>query len=515
MNTSNYCSLRHLLSGLDIPLEALANLHVAGLKQDSRQVKRGDCFVAVTGLETDGREYISSAIKNGASVVLQQCEKQAHGLVAFEGSVPVINVANLLHKMSRIAGNFYAEPSTALSITAFTGTNGKTSCSQLYAQLQALLGARAAMIGTMGYGEVDASADIKLHDTGMTTPDAFRAQAILAELREAGTQSVAMEVSSHSLVQGRVASVDFDFAVFTNISRDHLDYHGSMAAYAKAKSSLFTYKSLSSSVLNLDDEYGQLFAEVLERSGVKVLSYSCQDSSCQDSQADLYCKNVQYLPRGMALHIVGPQGEAEINTKLLGGFNVSNLLAVMAAAIAGGAEWAPLCAAVEKLEPVKGRLETFEALGLTVVVDYAHTPDALDKALQGVRQHCSGNLICIFGCGGDRDRGKRPQMGAIAAAKADSVVVTSDNPRGESTQQIVDDIVVGIDRSRCEFTVELDRRKAIEVAIAEAKSGDCIVIAGKGHEDYQIINGEKLWFDDRVIAEKSLQVKLSKKEGAH
>ncbi len=284
-----------------------------------------------------------------------------------------------------------------------------------------------------------------------------------------------------------------------------------MAAYAKAKSTLFAYRGLSNSVINLDDEFGQLFFDVLKSAEVKALSFSCQNP-----QANLYCKRVQYLPRGMVLDVIGPQGQqAEISTKLLGGFNVSNLLAVMAAAIASGADWAQLCVAVEKLVPVKGRLETFEAQGLTVVVDYAHTPDALDKALQGVRQHCSGKLVCVFGCGGDRDRGKRPQMGAIAAAKADRVLVTSDNPRGESPQQIVDDILAGIDSSGCELDVELDRRKAIESAIAVANSGDCIVIAGKGHEDYQIINGEKLWFDDRLVAEKALQVKQLKQEGAH
>lgn len=502
MSTSNYSSLQHLLSGLNIELGELAGLHIAGLQQDSRKVKQGDCFIAVTGLETDGRHYIASALERGASVVLQEATNDQHGDVTFQSSRPVISISNLLQKMSRIAANFHSDPSTALSLVAFTGTNGKTSCSQLYAQLQALLGKRAAMLGTMGYGEVSRSADVKLQDTGMTTPDALRAQSILAELCETGIQSVAMEVSSHSLVQGRVAAVDFDIAVFTNISRDHLDYHGDMAAYAKAKAKLFAFKGLAAAVLNLDDEYGELFAHVLKASGSKVIGYSCKNSL-----ADLYCTKVDYLPRGMVLTIKSPWGVVQLKTQLLGNFNVSNLLAVMGAALAEGVSWDELCLAMEKLQPVKGRLETFESAGLTVIVDYAHTPDALDKALQGVRQHCSGKLVCVFGCGGDRDRGKRPEMGAIAAERADKVLVSSDNPRNENPQSIIDDILTGIDAQQCELLVELDRKAAIERAIYEAMPGDCILIAGKGHEDYQIIKGEKLWFDDRVIAEKCLNEK--------
>ncbi|GAA6152340.1 UDP-N-acetylmuramoyl-L-alanyl-D-glutamate--2,6-diaminopimelate ligase [Pseudoteredinibacter isoporae] len=509
MSTSNYSSLQHLLSGLNVELGELAGMHVAGLQQDSRRVRQGDCFIAVTGLETDGRRYISSALENGASVVLQEAGHEQHGDISFESSRPVISISNLLQKMSRIAANFYSEPSTALSLVAFTGTNGKTSCSQLYAQLQALLGKRAAMLGTMGYGEVSRSADVTLQDTGMTTPDALRAQAILAELRETGVQSVAMEVSSHSLVQGRVAAVDFDVAVFTNISRDHLDYHGNMAAYAKAKAKLFAFKGLTAAVLNLDDEYGELFAHVLKASGAKVISYSCKNSL-----ADLYCAKVDYQARGMVLTIKSQWGTVQLTTGLLGSFNVSNLLAVMGAAIADGVSWTELSAAIEKLQTVKGRLETFEGAGLTVIVDYAHTPDALEKALQGVRQHCNGKLVCVFGCGGDRDRGKRPQMGAIAAKLSDKLLVSSDNPRNENPKQIIDDILVGIDAAHCELLVEVDRREAIERAINEAAVGDCILIAGKGHEDYQIIKGQKLWFDDRVIAEKCLQEKLLSQGGA-
>ncbi|WP_299976388.1 UDP-N-acetylmuramoyl-L-alanyl-D-glutamate--2,6-diaminopimelate ligase [uncultured Pseudoteredinibacter sp.] len=508
MSTSNYCSLQHLLSGLDIDAAEYKDLHLSGLQQDSRKVKQGDCFIAVTGLETDGRRFIDKAIKAGAAAVLQEADGEDHGAISSRQGVPVVSIKALLHKMSRIAANFYAEPSTALSVVGFTGTNGKTSCTQLFAQLQALLGQRAAMLGTMGYGEVDRKAKMTLQDTGMTTPDAIRAQAILAELREAGMQSVAMEVSSHSLMQGRVAAVDFDIAVFTNLSRDHLDYHGSMAAYAKAKAKLFTFKGLSAAVLNLDDEYGEIFAHVLKASGLKTLTYSCTNQF-----ADIYCESAEYHSEGMTLRLVSPWGRAELQTQLLGGFNVSNLLAVMAAAIAKGYSWESLCELLPELCAVKGRLETFSHAGITVVVDYAHTPDALEKALLGVRQHCSGRLQCVFGCGGDRDRGKRPQMGAIAARLADRIWVTSDNPRNEDPQRILDDIQAGIDASAIESQMVVDRKSAIEQAIAGAVDGDCILIAGKGHEDYQIVKGEKLWFDDRVIAEKFLQEKQIQQGG--
>jgi len=505
-------SLDQLMAGFELPaadLMKLALVKITGLQQDSRKVQRGDCFIAVTGLETDGRKYINAAIKAGAVAIIQQTEQQVISLEWQQ--LPIISMPNLLQRISPLAANFYAQPSRQLDLIGITGTNGKTSCAQLLAQLLSRLQTPAAMIGTMGYGVVDKSGGCELNDTGMTTPDAVRSQAIVHELVERGSKAAVLEVSSHALLQGRVAALDFTQAIFTNLSRDHLDYHGDMVSYGEAKAKLFAFDTLQSAIINADDEFGQQILQRLANSDTKVYSYGVVDSD-----ADVSLQNIEFLADGIRANLHSPWGQAPIHSKLLGGFNLYNLLAVVTAVCAKGFDFNAVVAQIEKLKPVAGRMQqvSVEANSkkkITVVVDYAHTPDALNKALLALKQHCGGQLWCIFGCGGDRDKGKRPLMMAEALSLADHIMITSDNPRGEDPQAIINDITDELTAELAEakssgrfITQQLDRGQAIAAVIASAGVGDTVLIAGKGHEAYQQIGDVKLPFDDVLVAEKIL-----------
>lgn len=491
----------------------LSEVNLTGLQQDSRLVGPGDCFLAVTGLEADGRSFISAAINSGAVLVIQEArdeDSMRDGELSYQGSVPVISVQSLLHKLSSLAANYYGHPTQSMRICAITGTNGKTSCSQLLAQLLTLSGQSAAMLGTMGYGKVDAQAQLHLVDTGMTTPGAVNCQKIFADLRSDGVNHLAIEVSSHSLEQGRVAAAEFDVAIFTNLSRDHLDYHGDMASYGAAKARLFDYDSLQAGIINIDDSFGgQLFTQ-LEKTSLQLLSYSVEDEN-----ADFYLRDIEYLAAGIRAIMCSPWGSAAVEVNLLGRFNLSNILAVVAAACALGFSFESIVLLLPALRPVNGRMQVLNQAGVTVIVDYAHTPDALENALQACRQHCDAKLQCVFGSGGDRDVGKRLVMGEVAAQYADVVIVTSDNPRTESPENIIDDVMAGVNASieaneanpNLQIERQVDRRMAIENCISNAKEGDCILIAGKGHEAYQQIGLEKIPFDDVKIATAALDRK--------
>lgn len=491
---------------------------IEGVSLDSRQVQPGDLFVAVKGVDTDGTAYIPQAVERGAVAVLVEKDQQVAELVESliddaNITVPVIAIENLTEYVSDIAGTFYGQPSGAMAITGITGTNGKTTCSRLLAELlEALPGAAgpgpSAFIGTMGYGMVrdtgyralhdaaNKSADSGITDTGLTTPDAVAMQRILAELRSKGASNVALEVSSHSLVQRRVAGVQINTAVFTNLSRDHLDYHGDLNSYAAAKARLFAMQGLQHAVINIDDAVGRLILANLNPD-VKSISYSFEDSA-----ADVYCSTIGLSPEGLRANVITPWGSGEINSPLLGKFNLSNLLAVIAAAAVQGIDFDHILHTLPKLRAVPGRMELVASSEPAVVVDYAHTPDALEKALQALRVHCSGRLWAVFGCGGDRDIGKRAEMGEIAQRCADHVVVTSDNPRTESAEQIIQHILQGTSR---EVIVESDRRTAIRQAISMADKNDVILIAGKGHEDYQILGAQRLPFSDQAEARLALR----------
>ena len=384
-----------------------------------------------------------------------------------------------------------------MRVIGVTGTNGKTSIVQLLASALETLGARAATIGTLGAGLVGAV------DAGeRTTPDVISVHGLLAQFRDAGATDVAMEVSSHALDQGRVNAVAFRLAVFTNLTRDHLDYHGDMAAYGSAKAKLFAWPGLHAAIINVDDAFGRELADGLP-STTSRLRYSIEDAA-----AEIRARDVSSSNEGLRFTLVTPWGEGEVATPLLGRFNVGNLLAVAGCLGALDYTFAQIHKALTQLQPVPGRMNRLGGEGdlPLVVVDYSHTPDALEQALTSLRAHCAGRLICVFGCGGERDQGKRPQMGAIAERLADRIIVTDDNPRGEDGDFIVAQIVAGLSRPS-EASVQRDRARAIALALGEARRGDAVLIAGKGHEPYQEIRGIRHPFDDLDVARRALQAR--------
>ena len=486
--------LAELLSGEPLAGEclpaAIAMLAIGGLALDSRAVRPGDLFLALRGARHDGRDFIAQAAAAGAVAVLVDAGAPAAG-----APVPVIAVAGLAGRLSAIAGRFHGDPSHALTVTGVTGTNGKTTCSLLLAQLIGALEAPAGVIGTLGAGLLNGELEV----TGMTTPDALDTQRLLAELRAAGAHRVVMEVSSHSLDQQRVAALRFHTALFTNLSRDHLDYHPDMAAYRDAKARLFRQPGLEVAVINLDDPAGRDIAAL-------TTARHCHGYSTEGPAA-LRVVRAEFGPAGIRARITTPWGEGELVSPLPGAFNLANLLAVIGAACAQGFALDQVLAAIPGLRGAPGRMQRIAgpAGGPQVVVDYAHSPDALAQALAALRGATGGRLWCVFGCGGDRDRGKRPLMGAAAAAAADRLVLTSDNPRSEDPDAILAEIAAGIPATQCDrMQVIADRRAAIGHAIGQADAADTVLIAGKGHERWQEIAGVRWPFDDAEVARAAL-----------
>ena len=481
--------LSDLLAGI-ATIDPARDVIVNGLALDSRQIKSGDVFVALQGAASHGITFAPSALARGASIVLTEAPPPA---VFKNQDSKVIAVDRLRERVGEIAARFFGRPSVQLKMIGVTGTNGKTSIVQLLAAALESLGARAATIGTLGAGLVGA-----IKEGARTTPDVISVQSLLAEFRDAGATHVAMEVSSHALDQGRVDAVEFDVAVFTNLTRDHLDYHGTMEDYGAAKQKLFTWKNLRAAVINVDDAFGRQLVEKLG-DDVQQIRYAV------DNAAEVRAEKMRKNDRGLEFRLITPWGEGEIATPLLGYFNVYNLLAVAGCLGALGYTFAQIQKALTQLKPVAGRMNRLGGGDAPlVVIDYAHTPDALEQALTSLRAHTGGELICVFGAGGERDQGKRPQMGAIAERLADRLIVTDDNPRGENGDQIVAQILAGLhqrDRAR----VMRDRDAAIRAAVAEAHAGDVVLIAGKGHEPYQEIAGVKHAFDDAVVARKALE----------
>lgn len=459
------------------------------LTLDSRAVRPGDLFLAVPGAKVDGRAHIADALARGAAAVAY--EEQGASVLPLTDA-PLIPVKGLIGQLSQIAGRFYGEPSRQLDLVGVTGTNGKTSVTQLLAQALDALGNRCGLIGTLGtgfYGE--------LQSGRLTTPDPIAVQSTLNDLKKGGAKAVAMEVSSHALEQGRVAALDFDIAVMTNLSRDHLDYHGSMEAYEAAKAKLFAWSSLRARVVNLDDDFGRRLADAPATS--RLISYSLQDSA-----ASLFCKEAAFNDDGVRAVIVTPQGEHVLRSRLLGRFNLSNMLAVVATLMALDYPLDEILKVIPQLQGPVGRMQRLGGGDKPlVVVDYAHTPDALEKVLEALRPHAHGKLLCLFGCGGDRDAGKRPLMAEVAERLADRVLVTDDNPRSEDPMRIFDDIRPGFAKPGAVAFVA-GRGAAIAQLIASASADDVIVLAGKGHEDYQEINGQRHDFSDLVEADKAL-----------
>ncbi|MCU0937128.1 MAG: UDP-N-acetylmuramoyl-L-alanyl-D-glutamate--2,6-diaminopimelate ligase [Gammaproteobacteria bacterium] len=485
-------SLGSLLQGL-AALPARYDRRVTGLALDSRTVRPGDLFFALVGGATDGRRFVDEALARRAAAVAQ--EAPAASLEARHG-VPVIGVPGLDQQVGRVADRFYGHPSADLWVAGVTGTNGKTTVSHLIAQ--ALTGEggspgaaqRCGVVGTLGSGVFG-----ELRPSRHTTPDAITLHRLLADLRGRGLRHVAMEVSSHALVQGRVNGVAFDVAAFTNLTRDHLDYHGSLEAYAEAKRRLFRFPGLKTAVVNVDDPVGAAILERLD-AGVDALGYSLTN----DPRARVRARTLEVGPAGLRLEVVTPAGDGVLESPLLGRFNAGNLLAALGVLLTLRLPLPGLLAALGRARPVAGRMERHggqEGQPL-VVIDYAHTPDALESVLATLREHCRGRLACVFGCGGERDRGKRPEMGAAAERLADEVVVTDDNPRREDPDLIVADVLGGMARPE-RARVERDRARAIALAVGGAGAGDVVLVAGKGHEDYQEVGGQRRPYSDRAV----------------
>ncbi|ECC9538311.1 UDP-N-acetylmuramoyl-L-alanyl-D-glutamate--2,6-diaminopimelate ligase [Salmonella enterica subsp. salamae] len=466
---------------------------------DSRVAAAGDLFVAVVGHQADGRRYIPQAIAQGVAAIIAEAKDEAtDGEIREMHGVPVVYLSQLNERLSALAGRFYHEPSENMRLVAVTGTNGKTTTTQLLAQWSQLLGETSAVMGTVGNGLLG-----KVIPTENTTGSAVDVQHVLASLVAQGATFGAMEVSSHGLVQHRVAALKFAASVFTNLSRDHLDYHGDMAHYEAAKWMLYSTHHHGQAIVNADDEVGRRWRASLP-DAVAVSMEGHINPNCHGRW--LKAEAVDYHDRGATIRFASSWGEGEIESRLMGAFNVSNLLLALATLLALGYPLTDLLKTAARLQPVCGRMEVFSAPGkATVVVDYAHTPDALEKALQAARLHCAGKLWCVFGCGGDRDKGKRPLMGAIAEEFADIVVVTDDNPRTEEPRAIINDILAGM-LDAGQVRVMEGRAEAVTNAIMQAKDNDVVLIAGKGHEDYQIVGTQRLDYSDRVTAARLLGV---------
>jgi UDP-N-acetylmuramoyl-L-alanyl-D-glutamate--2,6-diaminopimelate ligase len=460
---------------------------ITGLVLDSRAVRPGNAFVAIAGFGAHGLGFVDQARANGAAAILFEPPAP----IELPAPADAIAVPGLRARMGAMADQFHGQPSRALTMVGVTGTNGKTSTVQLLAQAWHLLGTASGSIGTLGvglYGHVI--------PTGFTTPLVLQMHEVLAQLRDDGAQAVAMEVSSHALDQGRVDAVHYDVAVFTILTRDHLDYHGDMVQYGAAKARLFHREGLKAAVVNLDDSFGSELLRTVD-AGVQQIGLSSRGAQ----QATLRADSLKLDGRGIAFDLVVDGARHPVQSPLLGRFNVDNLLAVAGALFALGHRPAAIAALLSQLQPIAGRMNRLGGeRGLpTVVIDYAHTPDALEQALGSLHDHLAGRLVCVFGCGGERDTGKRPQMAAIAEKLADVVIVTDDNPRGEDGDAIVADIVAGLS-SPAAATVQRDRATAIATAIGLAGAGDIVLIAGKGHEPYQEVHGVQHAFDDTDVA---------------
>jgi UDP-N-acetylmuramoyl-L-alanyl-D-glutamate--2,6-diaminopimelate ligase len=470
-------------------------VHLKDVTASSKEARAGFAFLAYPGATRDGRSFIADAIARGVSAVLFDPKDFAW---QDEWRVPHLGVPDLKAHASQIAGHIHGHPAEDLWMVGVTGTNGKTSVSQWVALGLVMAGRSAGVIGTIGQGRAGA-----LMPTDNTTPDAVSLQRTLRDFVREGLSSCTMEVSSHGLAQGRVADVKYDVAVFTNLTRDHLDYHGTMEAYGAAKAKLFEQRGVKHAIVNVDDPFGQELAKRLEgRAGVALIRFSTKQNG---HFADLAARNIALSPAGMEFDIAGAFGQAHVDTGILGAFNVSNLLAVIGALLASGLDLKTCASIASRLPPVPGRMQTLrEHSKPLVVVDYAHTPDALEKALSTLAAIVpeQGRLISVFGCGGDRDRGKRPQMGAISAKFADLTILTSDNPRTENAQRILEDIEQGM--GGAPYRSIVGRQEAIFTALNEARRDDVVLIAGKGHEDYQIIGEEKQHFSDVEVANEAL-----------
>lgn len=462
-----------------------ADIDIQGLSLNSLDIQPGYAFIAVQGARQHGLVYVEQALERGACAVLYEPCGASALLGGDRYEATFIAVDDLSDKLGCIAARFYGEPSARMKVLGITGTNGKTSCSQFLAQALD----RCGIIGTLGWGSWG-----HLHETLNTTPDALAVQRMLAELADKRHAAVAMEVSSHGLEQGRVNGIRFQGAIYTNISRDHLDYHGSMERYVQAKLKLLAMPGVKFAVINLDDAFSQqVLAAVPE--GAVVWGSSLRGKTLATGEW-IQGDEFRQTPCGIELDLIWRDRQKHVCIPLYGEFNAENVLTVFTTLLATGMDFDRAVSKIESLQAISGRMERYGGgAAPSVFVDYAHTPDALDKVLAGLRKQCEKQLTVVFGCGGDRDTGKRSQMGQIARQWADRIILTDDNPRGEAPEMIVEDIMSGCGQDK--VLVIHDRASAIKTAIDQASPGDCVLIAGKGHEEYQEMKGRKTPFSDR------------------
>jgi len=501
-------TLHTLLDGMvdSARLSPVAHVAVDGITQDSRQSGHGYMFIALSGMTSHGLQFARQAVDAGATVVLWDAagSNEEELIEALSDSALCLQVADLQLKTGEIAARFYNHPSNELKLIGVTGTDGKTSVSHYLAQCLNTETSPCGVLGTLGNGLVG-----KLMPTGLTTASAVQVQQSLASLVDQGATYAAMEVSSHGLDQGRVNGVRFDTAVFTNLSQDHLDYHKTLDAYFEAKSKLFRMAGLRSAVINLDDDFGRILAQK-SRNKLTVYGYSLLSDieplvTCADHI--VHAETIRPTRHGFEISVATPAGNGSFELPLLGRFNVANALAVLATLLLNDIDLEEALKRLGSIKPVAGRMELIEAANRpTVVVDYAHTPQGLIAACQAAKQHFSGELWCVFGCGGDRDREKRPLMAQAAEQYADHVIVTSDNPRHEEPQAIIGQIVNGFERPAAVSTL-VDRGEAIAFAVTRAADDAVILIAGKGHESCQIVGDSCIDFDDRKVARELLELR--------
>jgi UDP-N-acetylmuramoyl-L-alanyl-D-glutamate--2,6-diaminopimelate ligase len=480
--------LSTLLNGMT-SLPAQADRAISGLGLDSRKMKPNNLFLAVKGTQLEGRKYIPDAIARGAIAVLVEADEQEN-VISIQQNVPLIPVYQLQEKLGHLGARFYDYPAKKLRMIGVTGTSGKTSCVHFIAQILQSLSIKCGMIGTLGSGFYGA-----LTETGLTTPDAITLQAILHEMRHQGAKAVAMEVSSHSIDQGRVNEIEFEMGIFSNLTQDHLDYHGDMETYAGVKYRFLAEPTTKQVIINADDPHGRKWiAELSARKS--VFAYGTSKPALPAHVPCIYSEHAELSLQGVKAQVYTPWGDSKLDVPLVGQFNLSNVLAVLTALCVYGIPFSDVIARLSQLKAVPGRMQSLGGNDKPlIIVDYAHKPDALEKALQALRAHTNGKLICVFGCGGERDHGKRPLMAKIAEQWADRVIVTNDNPRHEKPEAIAEQILQGFSHPD-RVTVTLDRSKAIENSIQWASAKDCILIAGKGAERYQQIGDEKMPFDD-------------------
>lgn len=496
MNAQSIAQCRWQLSDLLkdwVKVDCQDDVLVTGVSQHSGDTSRGDLFLATAGVSGHGLQYCADAISNGASAIAWEPSIEKFDRPP-KYSIPAIEFKQLSQHVGDIASRCYGDICAHINTIAITGTDGKSSVAHLTAQALEQLSEPCGLVGTLGYGRLT-----DLAEATHTTPPVTRMAKEFARIAQQGCNYVALEASSHGIAQGRLQNLNINTAVLTNITRDHLDYHGSLEDYIQAKAKLFFDLEPGHIVLNYDDAIGRKWIKELHKTS-NVITYSLNDSA-----ADIYATNIEYIDEGIRLDLHLKGDSQRINLSLLGEFNILNMLAVAAVLLSIGKSTAQIFRAVQKIQAVPGRMQIIKnSHSPAVIIDYAHTPAALSAAISAVKKHVAGNLICVFGCGGNRDTGKRAEMGAVATNNADYTIITSDNPRTEEPRQIIEQIVAGC-KSAADYEIRVNRKEAIASAIERAEKKDAVLIAGKGHEKYQQIGADKFKFDDVEVAAEVLR----------